>query len=179
MRARIVDKLFHWNESINMKIVTIGVYGYTAEKFFSDLCNAGVDVFCDIRWRRGVRGADYAFANYQRLRNQLESLGIRYLHRRDLAPSPEIRKLQHAVDVSEKIAKRKRDTLSDPFKEAYQEQILANFDITDFFEQLGTDEHCVAFCCVERLPEACHRHLLANEIREKLEVDIQHLLPDG
>ena len=162
-----------------MKIVTIGVYGYTAERFFSDLRKAGVDVFCDIRWRRGVRGSDYTFANHQRLKNQLESLGIRYLHRRDLAPTPEIRKLQHTVDASEKIAKRKRDTLSDPFKDAYQEQILANFDINDFFEQLGPDVNCVAFCCVERLPEACHRHLVAKAIREKLEVDIHHLLPDG
>lgn len=161
-----------------MKIVTIGVYGYTAEKFFSDLTETGVDVFCDIRWRRGVRGAAYAFANYQRLKNRLEFLGIRYLHRRDLAPPPEIRKLQQSVDEMKKTRKRKRNSLSDPFKLAYQEQILANFDVMDFFVQLGSDVRCVAFCCVERLPEACHRHLLANAIRDKLQVEIHHLLPD-
>ena len=74
-----------------MKIFTIGVYGYTAEKFFSDLNQSGVEVFYDIRWRRGVRGVGYSFANYRRLKDKLESLGIRYIHRKDFAPPPEIR----------------------------------------------------------------------------------------
>jgi hypothetical protein len=35
------------------KFVTLGVYGFTAEAFFQALQRAGVDTFCDIRWRRG------------------------------------------------------------------------------------------------------------------------------
>jgi len=161
-----------------MKIFTIGVYGYTAEKFFSDLSQSGVEVFCDIRWRRGVRGEEYSFANYRRLKNKIEALGIRYIHRRDLAPSPEIRNLQYSADTSKKIAKRKRETISEAFKKAYKEQILANFDFEDFFEELGKDVKVIAFCCVERLPEACHRHLLTNEIVKHLDVEVYHLLPD-
>ena len=92
------------------KIITIGVYGFTEDAFFEALQTAGVQVFCDIRWRRGVRGAKYAFANHKRLQARLESLGIKYIHRRDLAPTPEIRQRQKDADKMEKIAKRKRST---------------------------------------------------------------------
>jgi hypothetical protein len=59
-----------------IKIVTIGVYGFNEETFFDALQAAGVQVFCDIRWRRGVHGAEYAFVNHKRLVTHLESLGI-------------------------------------------------------------------------------------------------------
>lgn len=38
------------------EIYTIGVYGSTEETFFSKLIAAQVDLFVDIRQRRGVRG---------------------------------------------------------------------------------------------------------------------------
>jgi len=50
-------------ESPLPKFVTIGVYGFSADAFFEALQRAGVDSFCDIRYRRGVRGSEYAFAN--------------------------------------------------------------------------------------------------------------------
>ncbi len=53
------------------KIVTIGAIGYSAEAFFRALQQAGVDTFVDVRRRRAVRGADYAFANSQRLQARL------------------------------------------------------------------------------------------------------------
>ena len=94
------------------RILTIGVYGYDEDEFFAALQEAGVDLFCDIRLRRGVRGAQYAFANSQRLQARLEEMGIAYLHRKDLAPTKEIRSLQFAADDAKKVAKRQRDTLS-------------------------------------------------------------------
>ena len=45
------------------RVVTIGAYGFSADRFFAALREAGVDTFLDIRQRRGVRGAEYAFAN--------------------------------------------------------------------------------------------------------------------
>ena len=36
------------------KIVTIGVYGFDAEDFFTTLQRAGVDTLCDIRRRRVI-----------------------------------------------------------------------------------------------------------------------------
>ena len=77
-----------------MKLVTIGVYGFSEAVFFNALQQAGVDTFCDLRWRRGVRGAEYAFANRARLQQRLAALGIRYLHLRELAPTPALRQRQ-------------------------------------------------------------------------------------
>ena len=72
---------------MSLKIVTIGVFGFSEEAFFHALQTAQVDTFCDIRQRRGVRGATYAFCNSKRLQTRLAELGIRYLHRKDLAPT--------------------------------------------------------------------------------------------
>jgi uncharacterized protein (DUF488 family) len=160
-----------------MKIITIGVYGYTAKAFFSALVAAGVEVLCDIRWRRGVRGSDYAFANHKRLQAQLEALGIEYIHRRDLAPAPEIRQQQNAADKIARVAKRKRSDLSPNFKEAYHQEVLSHFDASSFIESLGEGKKVVALCCVERLPEACHRSLLAAAIQDQAGVQVEHLLP--
>jgi len=160
-----------------IKIVTIGVYGFTEEAFFKTLQAAGVQVFCDIRWRRGVRGSDYAFANHQRLQARLESLGIAYLHRRDLAPTPEIRQQQKERDKKEGIAKRQRSTLSPAFITAYRAKVLALFDPQDFLATLPEGTQVVALFCVEREPAACHRSLVAERLREVSGVELEHLLP--
>lgn len=44
-------------------VATIGVYGFTAESFLRQLHEAGVTKLIDVRQRRGVRGAEYAWAN--------------------------------------------------------------------------------------------------------------------
>ena len=88
------------------EFVTIGAHGWDAERFFSALLAAGVDTFCDLRARRGVRGREYAFANSQRLQARLAELGIRYIHRLDLAPSAATRSQQHAADEATHTAKR-------------------------------------------------------------------------
>ena len=161
-----------------MKVVTIGIYGFTAEGFFSALRDSGVDVFCDIRWRRGVRGADYAFANHKRLLASLAALGINYIHRRDLAPTPEIRKLQKVIDKNERVAKRKRNNLSPQFMGAYQQEVLQHFDPRTFLDGQEKGTKVVALCCVERLPDACHRSLVAEVIKEQVGVEVEHLVPD-
>ncbi|MBN1666823.1 MAG: DUF488 domain-containing protein [Anaerolineales bacterium] len=160
-----------------LKIVTIGGYGFNSDTFFATLQAAGVQVFYDIRWRRGMRGADYAFANAQRLQSRLESLGIQYVHRRDLAPSPDIRARQVAVDHSEKVAKRKRSTLSPEFIAAYREGILADFAPQVFLAGVPNGVQVIALFCVERYPAACHRSLLAERLGELDGVAIEHLLP--
>ena len=163
-----------------MRIVTIGVYGFSEEAFFEKLRTAGVDTFCDIRWRRGVRGREYAFANSARLQNRLAELGIRYLHFRELAPSPELRKRQFAADKAAGIEKRKRTTLGEAFIAGYHEA-LAGFDSRKFIESLGSETKVAALFCVEREPAACHRSLLVERLQQDLGAKIQvaHLTPDS
>lgn len=160
-----------------MKFVTLGVYGSDEAGFFGALQQAGVDTFCDIRWRRGVRGSEYAFVNSARLQKRLDELGIRYLHFRELAPSPALRQRQWDADKAEGTAKRKRSELSPVFVIGYREEMLAGFDSRKFVEALGPEAKTVALFCVEREPAACHRSLLAAKLQQDLGVDVEHLRP--
>jgi uncharacterized protein (DUF488 family) len=161
------------------RFVTIGVYGWEEEAFFQALNRAGVDLFCDLRARRGVRGSEYAFANSERLQARLSESGIRYLHFKELAPGEEIRSAQHTVDETAKVARRKRAVLSPAFVEAYRRERLAGFDSAAFVESLGPDVQTAALFCVEREPAACHRSLLAARLEQDLGVAVMHLLPQG
>ncbi len=163
---------------MTLTIVTIGVYGFSAESFFNALQAAEVDTLVDIRRRRGVRGSEYTFANSQRLQRRLAELGIRYLHRLDLSPTDEIRQQQHAADQAEKIARRKRETLHPDFISAFQQEVLADFDPQSLLDELPEDARVIALLCVEKHPAACHRSLVADKLQAELGVAVEHIVPD-
>ncbi len=162
---------------MSIKIITIGVYGFTEEAFFDALSAAKVDTFCDIRARRGVRGATYAFANSKRLQARLAAMDIRYLHRKDLAPSQAVRQRQYDEDKTKKVAKRKRTELGQAFKAAYEEEILNEFDPDAFLDELPPDAQIVALFCVEKEPAACHRSLVAGKLKQQLGLEVENILP--
>jgi uncharacterized protein (DUF488 family) len=163
-----------------MKFITIGVYGFSEAAFFNALQQAGVDTFCDIRWRRGVRGAGYAFANRARLQKRLAEVGIRYLHFRELAPTPALRQRQAEADKAKGTTKGKRSALSEAFIAGYRAERLSALDTGKFVEELGTEARTVALFCVEREPAACHRSLLAEQLQHELgaECEVIHLMPN-
>ena len=131
-----------------IKIITIGVYGFDETGFFDALCQAKVDTFCDIRSRRGVRGATYAFANSNRLQARLAELGIRYIYRKDLGPTKIVREKQAAADKATKTAKRKRTRLGEAFIEAYHTECLAEFDPQSLLDELESDARvCSTVLC--------------------------------
>jgi uncharacterized protein (DUF488 family) len=162
---------------MSVRVVTIGVYGWEEAAFFAALPAAGVDTLVDIRRRRGVRGREYAFANSERLQRRLAELGIRYIHRLELSPDESVRRKQYEADKAAKVARRKRTELAPAFAAAYQQGALASFDGDAFLADLGPDAHVVALFCVEREPAACHRSLLAEELRRQTGVEVTHLLP--
>ena len=159
------------------RVITIGAIGYTADAFFQALLDAGVDTFVDVRRRRAVRGSDYAFANSQRLQARLAEIGIRYVHRLDLAPPDSVRQRQAVVDQAAGVAKRKRSKLSPAFIEAYTDEVLSGFDPQSLLDELPDNAAVVALMCVEREPAACHRSLLAERLREAIGVEVTHLTP--
>ncbi len=53
-----------------MEFFTIGVYNSSEKEFFDKLLENNIDTFCDIRQRRGVRGAKYSFVNSNRLQQK-------------------------------------------------------------------------------------------------------------
>lgn len=162
---------------MKIKIVTIGVYGFNEIGFFEALCKAKVDTFCDIRSRRGVRGATYAFANSKRLQARLEELGIRYIYRKDLGPTKNVREKQAAADKATKTAKRKRTELGEVFIEAYHAECLNAFDPQSLLDELESDAQVVALFCVETAPEACHRSLVADKLGETFDLEVEDILP--
>jgi uncharacterized protein (DUF488 family) len=160
-----------------LTIKTMGAHGFDEAAFFQALVDAEADLFVDIRRRRGARGAQYAFANSQRLQARLATLGIRYLYRQDLAPTPSLRSIQAAADRAQGIAKRQREVLDPAFSAAYRTQVLGSFDVQAFVDDLRPGERVLVFFCVELLPEACHRSLVAEHLARQLDVAVEDITP--
>jgi uncharacterized protein (DUF488 family) len=159
-----------------MEFYTIGVYGSTEEVFFEKLTSNSIDTFCDVRRRRGMRGALYAFANSRYLQDKLEKLGITYRHILELAPTKEIRELQRQADQEQKEEKRQRQQLSTGYISAYRNEILNPFDFEPFIKELqAVGAERVALFCVEACHEACHRSLITEKLHEKFQFEVIHL----
>ena len=157
-------------------MLTVGVYGFSAETFLQALEAAGVRQLVDVRQRRGVRGAEYAWANSARLQTALAGAGIAYSHRKDLAPTTELRQLQYAEDARRGVGKRSRAELAEEYRERYTHEILDAVDLAPFVKNLPLDGPS-ALLCVERDPEACHRSLIAERFENEHGVGVEHLRP--
>jgi uncharacterized protein (DUF488 family) len=159
-----------------MEFFTIGVYNSTEKEFFDKLLDNNIDTFCDIRQRRGVRGAKYSFVNSNRLQQKLNELEIKYGYIPQLAPTTEIRELQKEIDEQKGELKRERQELGKVFVIEYKNRILRNFDFDQFFEnldQIGASR--VVLFCVEEHPEACHRSVVTDKLENQYNLKITHL----
>ena len=158
-----------------MEFFTIGVYNSTEQEYFDKLTDNRIDTFCDIRQRRGVRGAKYSFVNSNRLQQRLSELEIKYGHVLDLAPTTNIRDLQKEADAQQGELKRDRNKLGKVFSIAYKDRILSKFDFNSFLEKLDEAGAVrIVLFCVEEKPEACHRSIVTDRL-EKLGYQITHL----
>jgi uncharacterized protein (DUF488 family) len=157
---------------------SIGVYGWSLDTFLEALRNAGVGLVLDVRQRRGVRGAEYGWANATRLQEALDSAGLRYRHLPELAPTTELRRLQYEEDARLGVGKRSRAELAPAYRERYLREILDPFVLDELVAGLPGDA-ASALLCVERDPEACHRSLVAERLAAEHGISVLHLLPDG
>ncbi len=155
---------------------TIGVYGFTAERFLDTLDRANVRQLLDVRQRRGVRGSQYAWANAARLQAALAEAGIDYRHHKELAPTTELRRLQYREDARQGVGKRSRTALAADYVERYTREILDRVDLTPIVESMPPDGTSALFC-VERDPEACHRSLIAARLANEHGLPVVHLRP--
>ena len=151
-----------------MIFYTIGVYNLTEELFFEKLTSNNIDIFCDIRQRRGVRGAKYKFVNSIWLQKKLNNLNIKYLYIKELAPTVDIRNIQKTIDKTVFESKHDRNKLGDAFIEKYKEIVIDNYDFDCFIHELKINnaEKVVLFC-VEENPNACHRSIVSEELSKK------------
>ena len=158
------------------ELLTIGVYGWTADSFAAALRSAGVRLLVDVRQRRGVRGSEYAWANSRRLQARLAEEGIEYRHEKQLAPTTELRQLQYAEDARLGVGKRSRAELAPQYVERFTREILEPVDLAPIVAELPRDGATVLLC-VERDPEACHRSLVAKRMAAEHGAALRHLLP--
>ncbi len=159
-----------------INIFTIGVYNSTEESYFRALLENKIDVFCDIRQRRGVRGSQYKYVNSNYLQSKLAELGIKYIYIKDLAPTNEIRQKQKEADKLNNETKKLRNYLGHVFVNEYNKQILENFDIDGLINYLDElDANNPVFFCVEEKAEACHRSLVAKALSGKLGINVINL----
>ncbi len=160
------------------RVATIGVYGFSGATFLATLRDAGVTRVIDVRQRRGVRGAEYAWANSKRLQAALAEARIEYGHHRELAPTTELRRLQYREDDRAGVGKRSRTALASGYVEGYTREILDPADLEAFASELPA-RGLAALLCVERDPEACHRSLIAERLEAEHGFDLLHLRPDA
>jgi uncharacterized protein (DUF488 family) len=158
------------------RLTTIGVYGWTPERFIAALRDADVRQLLDVRQRRGVRGPEYAWANSARLQAALADAGVEYLHHRELAPTTELRQLQYREDARLGVGKRSRAELAPEYRERYTKDILDHVDLAPIVAAMPADAASALFC-LERDPEACHRSIVAARIGAEFAVPISHILP--
>ena len=133
-------------------------------------------IVVDVRQRRGVRGAEYAWANARRLEAAVTGAGLEYRHHRELAPTTELRHLQYAEDDRLGVGKRSRAELAPAYVERYTREILGQVDLAPLVERLPHDG-VAALMCVERDPEACHRSLIAARLADEFGLPVTHLRP--
>jgi uncharacterized protein (DUF488 family) len=157
-------------------VFTIGVYGFSVETFLAELDRAGVNLVCDVRQRRGVRGPEYAWANSQRLQVALAKAGVAYEHHPELAPTTAMRKAQYAADDKRKIARRDRFDLSPEYVASYTAEVLDPADLEPLAKTIR-QRGPAALLCVERVPEACHRSLITERLADRHGLSVGHLVP--
>lgn len=159
-----------------INIYTIGVYNSTEASFFKKLTDNNIDLFLDIRQRRGVRGSQYKYVNSNYLQAKLQELGIAYEYIKELAPTKEIRQMQKDADKLNGETKKQRTTLGSVFAAEYKKQILDVFDVDALANQLVVSgaKNIVLFC-VEEHAEACHRSIVASKLAEALKRTVTNL----
>jgi uncharacterized protein (DUF488 family) len=159
-----------------MHFFTIGVFNSTEEEFFRKLIKNKIDLFCDIRQRRGVRGSKYSFVNSNKLQGKLAQLGIHYEYISGLTPTQKIRDIQIKIDLDKHELKTERKVLGKSFSTEYKKSILDHFDFNSLlknFEQLGSKR--IVFFCVEELASACHRSLIAEKLQNDFHFEVTNL----
>jgi uncharacterized protein (DUF488 family) len=156
-------------------IATIGVYGFSRETFLATIRDASIDLVLDVRQRRGVRGSEYAWANARRLQDGLGEAGIEYSHRKELAPTTELRQAQYRADARRGEGKRSRTVLAPEYADGYTAEILDRVNLAPIVKWIGSSK--AALLCVERDPEACHRSLLAARLQRDWGFSVEDLRP--
>lgn len=156
-------------------VYTVGGRAFSQDRFIQTLKDASIDILLDVRWRRAARGAHFAFLNRRRLEALLATAGIRYLSIRALAPSPELRAVQHEIDAANRQTKYGRTSLAPPFIQRYLSEVLDVFDFAKLIREISEHSRRPAMLCLEPSPRSCHRMFAAERLAAAAGCEVRHL----
>ena len=145
----------------DIKIFTIGFTKKKAEKFFTDLCNAGVKCVIDIRLNNVSQLA--GFAKKDDLRYFLKKIcDIDYIHMPELAPTKDI--LDEYKNNGGDWSVYEKNFIDLIEKRKIEKKITNDI----------LDNACLL--CSEDKPDHCHRRLVAEYLSKKWgNVKIEHI----
>lgn len=133
-----------------MELLTIGYEGKEINEFISCLKSFNVTRLIDVRELPLSRKKGFSKLSFK---ERLEAEDIQYIHIKSLGSPADIRK------------KLKEDNDYNYFFNAYSKYLLKNPGlIKDAYEYVIHGINCIM--CFERLPEKCHRNIVAEEIKE-------------
>lgn len=132
-----------------MQLFTVGYEGHSPESFVKLLSDHRVDQLVDVRQRAGSRKPGFSKT---RLIEMLSKHGIDYMHFPLLGTPAELRSRYKASEIERGA-----------YLEAYSEYLVGQSEqIGDLVELIRQKRCCLM--CVERIPEECHRSILAAEL---------------
>ena len=144
-----------------MKLFTIGFTKKSAEEFFKHLQNAGVRRIVDVRLNNNSQIA--GFAKARDLEYFLNAIaGIDYVHIPDFAPTK---------DILDEFKKRKGSWTE--YQRKFKD-LMENRRIAETAAKVLRENDC--FLCSEHTTEHCHRRLVAEHLRDRMDsIEVIHL----
>jgi uncharacterized protein (DUF488 family) len=139
---------------------TIGYERSSLADFVATLKLHGVEVLCDIRDRAQSRVAGFSKTP---LAEALESVGIEYLHFRELGDPKDGRDAARAGQYEK-------------FREVYQ-SVLANADAKNALSAIGgiASKKSVCLMCYERDEKHCHRKIVSDRLHAVFGIKATHI----
>jgi uncharacterized protein (DUF488 family) len=145
------------------EIWTIGYEHATVPAFLDALTDAKVELLVDVRAVASSRKPGYAKS---RLRENVGTVGIEYLHLRGLGTPAEGRAAAHAGRHAEMHAIFREHLKTDE----------ARADMETLAELVRAGRRC-CLLCLEADPSHCHRTLVAEALAKIVPLRIHHLHP--
>jgi uncharacterized protein (DUF488 family) len=150
-------------DGVTHTLHTIGYEAANVDDFLGTLTEAGVTLLVDVRRVASSRRPGFAKT---RLGENLATVGIRYLHLRELGTPAEGRAAARAGRTEEmkRIVRGQLET------EAAQQELQALAELV-----AGGSATCLL--CLEAEPAECHRSVVAEELARRVPLTVQHLFP--
>lgn len=146
------------------RLLTIGYEGTTIDAFVDTLKAAGVTVLADVRAVALSRKPGFSKT---RLKERMESEGIRYVHFIDLGdPKPG--------------REAAREGRMNAFRAIYGDHLSTDAaqEALDALDHIAHNEQ-VCLLCFERDPSTCHRSIVADALRDRSDARVEHLFGGG